>query len=204
MYIYLADIAVSPPERFLAAGCDEIGVQVWDVASGKKLYFLEVQKDLLRAIAFSVDERSLLIGLADGKPLKWDICDEQDRRDLSRRRLYRRPGSLSILTATRCSSPELTIACDFVALVRNESQSLHGNPPAVTGAAFSRDGKRIAVKCGDADNGGRLEYCERPFDLQACRQAQLVQLQLTKTERSYSPAPAPMDLVQRQLYRATR
>jgi WD40 repeat protein len=66
------DVAWSPDGKYVAAGTDGMGVQVWNVVSGKIVLKLEPLSIPTIKIDFSPDGKTLVAGRDDGFILLWD------------------------------------------------------------------------------------------------------------------------------------
>jgi len=68
-------LAVGPTSEFLAVGCQDRTVSLWDLASGQRMHTL-VQPCQILAVALSKDNR-LLVGCRDGAAYLWDASTGQ-------------------------------------------------------------------------------------------------------------------------------
>src|SRR5262249_2023006 len=75
--VAVSRVAYSPDGRYLASGCQDGDVTVWDRRTGQPLHIWkggpEAHHAHVRGIAFSADSRYLATGGADGRILVWDL-----------------------------------------------------------------------------------------------------------------------------------
>jgi WD40 repeat protein len=76
---FTSALALSPDERYIAAGCYSGEVRLWEViGSGvRSVSGLEVTAMNITALAFSADSRFLAVGNALGEAMSWDIARGQ-------------------------------------------------------------------------------------------------------------------------------
>lgn len=70
-------IAFSPNGELLASGSRDNSVRVWDVKTGKELFFSLEHNGEVHSVAFSTDGATLASGGADGKIRLWDVESSQ-------------------------------------------------------------------------------------------------------------------------------
>ena len=75
-------IAFSPNGELLASGSRDNSVRVWDVKTGKELFFSLEHNGEVHSVAFSTDGATLASGGADGKIRLWDVESSQEKRVL--------------------------------------------------------------------------------------------------------------------------
>ncbi len=66
-------IDFSPNGELLASGSRDNSVRVWDVKTGKELFFSLEHNGEVHSVAFSTDGAMLASGGADGKIRLWDV-----------------------------------------------------------------------------------------------------------------------------------
>jgi WD40 repeat protein len=70
-------IAFSPNGDLLASGSRDNSVRVWDIKTGKELFFSMEHNREVNSVAFSTDGATLASGGADGKIRLWDVESSQ-------------------------------------------------------------------------------------------------------------------------------
>jgi WD40 repeat protein len=75
-------IAFSPNGELLASGSRDNSVRVWDVKTGKELFFSLEHNGEVHSVAFSTDGATLASGGADGKIRLWDVESSQVKKVL--------------------------------------------------------------------------------------------------------------------------
>ena len=75
-------IAFSPNGELLASGSRDNSVRVWDVKTGKELFFSQEHDGEVHSVAFSTDGATLASGGADGKIRLWDVESSQAKKVL--------------------------------------------------------------------------------------------------------------------------
>ena len=71
-HVSLAPGAVDPESRWLAAGSVYRAAQIWDMASGRRINWLD-DVDFVSALQFSADGRRLLTGTENGTVSIWEL-----------------------------------------------------------------------------------------------------------------------------------
>jgi RNA polymerase sigma factor (sigma-70 family) len=73
-------LAVAPDGRTVAAVCGDLGIELWDLATGKDLLRLAGNGTHIYSLAFSPDGRRLVTGHGDSAILIWDVAAAYERR----------------------------------------------------------------------------------------------------------------------------
>jgi tricorn protease-like protein len=72
-------VAFSPDGTFLAVGCSDGTVRLWDIAARKQAALLKGHTQLVTAVAFTVDGKSLATASWDGTLKVWDLATRNER-----------------------------------------------------------------------------------------------------------------------------
>lgn len=73
-------LAFSPEGRYLAVGCPDETIRLWDVLSGQELLPLTDHRGVLRALCFTPDGKTLRLLGWDSKVLVWRKAWSPGRR----------------------------------------------------------------------------------------------------------------------------
>ncbi|GLW62540.1 hypothetical protein Arub01_07840 [Actinomadura rubrobrunea] len=149
-------VDVSPDGRVVASACLAT-VRFWDVATRRQLGAPIVAQDVVSAIAFAPDGRSLAVGSLKGTVRLWDVAARRPLGD-AMGRADRRPGGASALNAV-VFSPDgkvlATAGADDAARLWDTATgeqigpSLTGHDGDVTDVAFAPDGGTLATAGAD-------------------------------------------------------
>jgi WD40 repeat protein len=144
-------VALSPSGRWLAAGDEDRGIEIWETATGKRRTILRGHAAGVTALCFSHDERWLASGSADRTAKLWDI------RGGAERNVFRQG---SLVTAVALSADGHWLACassdrrvklwNLDVNDKPEGFREKGEPRAL---AFSPDGWLLAI---GSENGLKL------------------------------------------------
>jgi RNA polymerase sigma factor (sigma-70 family) len=151
---WVRSLVFSPNGKLLGTTSDSWSIQVWDIATEKRITIYELQSvkaSHYDVLAFSPDSNLLAAGDLEGGVQIWDIA--------TRKEVRRFPGHRSWITATAFSPNGKTL------LSASGDQSLRlwdvptgkllheirGHRDEVRAAAFSPDGKRIASASADTN-----------------------------------------------------
>lgn len=144
---HVSTVAWSRDGARVAAGGFEGGVQVWDVATLRPLRTLQGRGTRLTALAFSPDGRRLFSGAQDGGLRVWELAEGGRDRDL--------PGRAGAVTDVAFAGDRaLSTGADGRVHVWKTDpweleRSIDLGVPEARGAAFSPDGRRVALIGGD-------------------------------------------------------
>ena len=69
----IASVAFSPNGHFIATGCLDSTVRVWEVATGHMVEKLRGHKDSVYSVAFTPDGKELVSGSLDKTLKLWDV-----------------------------------------------------------------------------------------------------------------------------------
>jgi WD40 repeat protein len=141
--------AFSPDGRFLAAGCDDYTIHIWDTASGKQLRQLAAHRSQISTVAFSPDGRSLASGSSDNTVIIWDFVSGKELWKLeghaaSVQSVVFAPDGRSLASG---SMDHTIIIWDLVN--GKELRRLEGNIDFVLALAFAPDGGSLASSSWD-------------------------------------------------------
>lgn len=69
----IASVAFSPNGQFIAAGCLDSTVRIWEVSTGHMVEALKGHKDSVYSVAFTPDGKELVSGSLDKTLKLWDV-----------------------------------------------------------------------------------------------------------------------------------
>ncbi|MCJ8279266.1 MAG: NB-ARC domain-containing protein, partial [Rivularia sp. ALOHA_DT_140] len=139
------------PEGSLLATAGESAVEIWDVASGKRVYILEEEehKGRVKSVAFSPDGKLLVSGSTDKTIKIWDLSNLQLIRNLTGH-------DASVVSVALSPDGEKIVssACEGTIRIWNVDdgkciQELTGHQNWVWSVTFSPDGQFIASASQD-------------------------------------------------------
>jgi WD40 repeat protein len=142
--------AISPDDRFVAAGSSDNRVRVWNAATGQRALNLENQAD---SLAFSPDGGYLALGSADGSVHLWDLqsgkpAGTQASHERSVDRLAFAPDGKTLVSVSQdCSLRVWQVANGLplkAGLIYNPQKPWHPLPIS-GGIAFSPDGRWLGL-----------------------------------------------------------
>ncbi len=160
-------LAYSRDNTLLAAGLFEGPIDIYQIATGRKILTLKGKVERSLAFAFSHDKKRLISGGMDQKIYIWDL----EKGGLT----HTFEGHKDAITSVNLSSDEKYIVSgseDHTVRVWNIAENrlmytLTGHKDDISGAMFSTDGKYIVsgsfdktVRVWDADNGTLLSIKE--------------------------------------------
>ncbi len=143
---YILALSFSPDGKTLAASDAKGGLQLWDVATGKVRRTLTGHRDFIGSLAFSPDGQLLYGGCRDRQIRAWDVATGQVARHF---KTYASSASQMVLSP---NGTLLVSANDEGAVTLWDTASgkilleLAPVGDRETPAAFSRDGKTLAIQ----------------------------------------------------------
>lgn len=146
-------MALSHDGGRLAAGTGDGDVHLWDAASGGVLGRLSSRRAAIESLTFTPDGRRLAVGSADGRITVWSVEERMVLRDLvghdaAVAALAYHPDGDRLASGSLDGTARLWRTTGPVRLTELAVAA------AVTQAAFSPDGRLVAIGC---DEGGRVE-----------------------------------------------
>jgi WD40 repeat protein len=146
---YVLSVAFSPDGKVLASGSYDKTIELWEVATGRKITSLTGHSNYVLSVAFSPDGRVLASGSFDKTIKLWEVATGREINSLS--------GHSNVVFYVAFSpdgkvlasgSGDKTIKLWEVATGR-EINTLSGNSFSVYSVAFSPDGKVLASGSSD-------------------------------------------------------
>jgi WD40 repeat protein len=145
--VRIDDLAFSPDGGAVVLACADGRARIANVATGAEIRALEKHEQPVVAVGFSADGATVLTGSFDGSTRLWDTTSGQEvRRSVDKQQLLSArfsPNSRAIVT-TGIESVRLLDAATGREIARNVAIR-----SSVDAAAFSPDGRWIAVAGGD-------------------------------------------------------
>lgn len=149
--------AYSPDGKFLATGCEDGVIWLWDAVTGKRLHQVGKHHDTVWTVAFTPDGKTLVSGgRADLTLRVWDVATGKDlppflgHRGGIVRLIFAKDGK-TLYLAGGSWDPTIRV-WDFAS--RREVKSLRGHTDYIDALALSPDGKQLAS--GSRDGTLRL------------------------------------------------
>ena len=146
--------ASSPDGRFLAAGCKDGQVRIWNARTGAQAGSILQQTDWVCALAFSPDSHQIASGSEDGAISLWDLETGQKRSTFRGHSAGVRGLAFSPDGKHLASASWDKLAKVWELAGPRELLALRGHQDGVMAVAFSPDGSRIAT--GSLDRTVRL------------------------------------------------
>jgi WD40 repeat protein len=143
------------PESYEYYECRDT-VQLWDVASGKPLRFLEGDvpghdgPGVVLSVRFSPDGSTLASGTRNGTIKLWNVATGERRRTLAWLDGEADAVAFSPDGATLASGDEAGVVALWDVAANRKPHKLKGHEGAVVSVAFSPDGRLVASGSGDA------------------------------------------------------
>jgi len=147
----VCSISLSSDEKYLACGTEDKMVNIWDIATGQKVYSLAGHSEPVLSVSFSRDGKMLASAGQDKKIILWDTLRG---REIFKVEAFPYP------VESLCFSPDgmtLAIACDdnMVRLldvstidplgdINSQIRYLNGKANYISSVTFSPDGKILA------------------------------------------------------------
>jgi dipeptidyl aminopeptidase/acylaminoacyl peptidase len=148
-----ASAAFSPDSKTLAVGTRK-GVHLWDAATGKELWKLDLSRgdSVIEALSFSPDGKTLAVGSFDSKIYLLEASSGKELRTLTGHTAWVRALAFSPNGRLLASgSYDQTVRLwEVSAAPASECHQFRGHDSEVTALAFSPDGRRLASGSHDS------------------------------------------------------
>src|SRR5262249_15318101 len=150
---WISSVAFSPKGDLLASGGTDGTAILWDPASGKRLLTLDGKKGHVNGLAFSKDGKTLAAAADSGTTL-WDVATGTEQLALvGPTRQYGAAFSADGKSLATASLDK--VACVWDVPTGKPRLDLKEDTSTLSGIAFARDGKTVAVARHD-DSGSTI------------------------------------------------